>query len=71
MEILGIVMGMMMMMYKPRQYRAITTVRRRMFMIITLGVLDLVDFCFNVSLIKFQLIKTTQNQTSGLPIAIF
>ena len=29
-------------------------------MIITLGVLDLVDFCFNVSLIKFQPIKTTE-----------
>ena len=39
-------------------------------MMTTLEVPDLVDFCFLVNLIKFQLFKTTQNQALGLTIAI-
>ena len=41
---------------KPHQYRAITTVRRRMFMITTLE--DMVDFCFPVSLLDSNQVST-------------
>ena len=40
-------------------------------MMTTLEVPDLVDFCFLVSLIKFQLIKTTQNQLRGFRLQYF